>query len=342
MTYSIKNNEKIRLLGRHDPAAAVFSAYWTGSGIEINIRCRRLEIEVDRPQEPGTMWLMTTVDGAPVTRFPLENGKRWYTVLDSMDEGVSHTVCILRDTQPYGDEMKKPLKMLNIRTDGELLPLTEKPLVIEFVGDSITTGEGIIGPKSGMEWKPVWFSSCSYSQMVCDRLNACRRIVSQSGWGVYMSWDENKECVLPLVYEKLCGFSDNSAAYDFASLPADVVVINLGTNDANAVKLCKTENEVLARRRSIGRAAEKFIKQVRRLNPDAYILWVYGMCETSIKQTLKSAVKRINQQGDERVGYLLLPTCTDNELGSRCHPGVLNHRKAAEAIADHLKTALNL
>lgn len=342
MIHNICNSANVRLLGRRDPSAADFFAYWTGSGIEVNIKCRRLEIELDRPYESGTMWLLTTVDGAPVTRFPLENGRRWYTVLDGMDESVLHTVCIVRDTQPYGDEMKMPLKMLNIRTDGELLPLSARPLTIEFVGDSLTTGEGIVGPKSAMEWKSVWFSSYNYSQIVCDMLNANRRVVSQSGWGAYISWDGNKKCAIPRIYNKLCGFSDNSAEYDFRCQPADAVVINLGTNDASAINLCKTDNEVLARRRSVGRAAEKFIKQVRELNPDAYILWAYGMCSPAITQTFKSAVKRVNRQGDGRVGFVALPPCTDEDLGSRWHPGVNNHRKAAEAIAEHLKTALNL
>lgn len=338
--YNIKDHENIRLLGRHDPSCEVFRAHWTGSGIEVKIRCRSLEIDLDKAEELGTAWIIVLADGAPVARFPVSNGRKWYTVLEGMDAGVEHTVSILRDTQPCVGDLEKPVAMISLRTDGDLLPLDPKPLTIEFVGDSITTGEGIVGPRSAQEWKTVWFSSYNYARMASDRLNAKCRIVSQSGWGVYSSWDGNKDCVIPRIYDEICGAGDCKAPYDFEYQPADIVVINLGTNDGNYLNTCKTPEEKQAAIEEISKAAENFVYHVREKNPDAYILWAYGMCGLFMDRVLHKAVQCVIDSGDKKVGYISLPPNTDEETGSRSHPGIKNHCRAAEAIAEYIEKIL--
>ena len=74
---------------------------------------------------------------------------------------------------------------------GDFLPLPEPAYRLEFVGDSITSGEGAIGAAGEEDWVSPFFSAVNhYAQMTADALGAEWRIVSQSGWGLLSSWDK--------------------------------------------------------------------------------------------------------------------------------------------------------
>lgn len=117
------------------------------------------------------------------------------------------------------------------------------------------------------------------------------------------------------------------------------VVINVGTNDAAALSRAQgAQREEAAA--AIRKAAADFLRQVRRRNPGAYILWAYGMCGGDIAPLLRGAVREVRREGDRRVGYVQLPLCPEKGLGSRAHPGRDNHRSAARAVVRNLKKAL--
>lgn len=338
----IRQAEHVRLLGRFDPQQPVFPMFWTGSGFELSLRCTTLEIEIEAGYALQCPWLGVMVDGAPVARFALERGRRFYTLLAGMDETVAHTVTVVRDTQPVQEDGELFVHAHRLRTDGELLPLPDRALTIEFIGDSLTSGEGLTGPRSAMEWRTVWLSGMeSYAMEVCRAMNAQGRWISQSGWGAYWSWDGNRDNRLPRIYDSVCAVErGGEAPYDFAANPVDAVVINVGTNDASA--LSRTEGaQREAAAAAIETAAADFLLQVRAKNPEAYILWAYGMCGGDIAPLLRAAVRRVRRAGDRRVGFVQLPACPESGLGSRAHPGRENHRRAARTIVLALKQALD-
>ena len=63
---------------------------------------------------------------------------------------MAHTVTVVRDTQPVQEDGELFVHAHRLRTDGELLPLPDRALTIEFIGDSLTSGEGLTGPRSAM------------------------------------------------------------------------------------------------------------------------------------------------------------------------------------------------
>ena len=338
---NLRQTEHVRLPGRFDPQQSAFPMYWTGSGVEINLRCGTLQVEIEADDVLQCLWLGMMVDGAPVARFPLERGKRFYTLLAGMDDTVAHTVTLLHDTQPVAEDTRLHVTAHRLRTDGELLPLPERPLAMEFVGDSLTSGEGLTGPHSAMEWRTVWLSGMeSWAMEVCRSMNARGRWLSQSGWGVYWGWDGNRENRIPRIYDAVCAVErGGDTPYAFAANPVDAVVINLGTNDATALaRLAGAEREQAAS--AIQAAAADFLRQVRRRNPGAYILWAYGMGGDDIAPLLRGAVRTLRQEGDRRVGYVHLPPCPAQGLGSRAHPGRENYRRAAQAVIHRLHQAL--
>ena len=338
----IRQVEPARLLGRFDPRQPGLAMHWTGSGVELRIRCTTLDMELESDYAMQSAWLGVMVDGAPVARFALARGRRFYTLLAGMDGTVAHTVTIVRDTQPVLEDERLFVRAYRIRSDGELLEPERRALSIEFIGNSLTSGEGLIGPRDAMEWRTIWLSGMeSFAMEVCRRMNAQGRWLSQSGWGAYWSWDGNRENRLPRIYDAVCAVErGGEAPYDFEQNPVDAVVLNVGTNDASALsRLEGGERERAAA--AIRAAAVDFLRQIRRRNPEAVILWAYGMCGGDIAPLLRSAVQEVRHSGDRRVGYVQLPPCPEKGLGSRAHPGRGNHISAALAVTRRLKQALS-
>ncbi|MBR6897007.1 MAG: hypothetical protein IKN24_02440, partial [Lachnospiraceae bacterium] len=84
-----------------------------------------------------------------------------------------------------------------------------------------------------------------------------------------------------------------------------------------------------------------FLAHLRYHNPDSYLLWTYGMLGSFMEEPIKRAVEEYSADtGDKKVSYMSLTEAKDESVGSRCHPGVLCHEKAAQDIADRINEIL--
>lgn len=327
----------LRVLGRTDEQGGALRLRWAMSGAQVRIRCAQLYVELEAEYEQQAIWAAVLVDGAPVSRFALTPGRRWYAALLGMDADVAHTVSIVRETQPVDAEPRARLLLHALRSDGELLPLPEPGLTVEFIGDSLTSGEGLAGAVGTMEWRTAFLSaSRTYAQTLLGILGAQGRWVSMCGWGVTYAWDGNRAHSVPGIYTQLCGpEADGGAPYGFDANPAGLVIVNLGTNDAGAIRSAP-EAERPALREEVGRDAAAFLRLIRAKNPGAYILWAYGMCHHELEDELRRAVQTVRDEGDARVGYASLTACARDELAAREHPGPAAHARAAREIARYL------
>ena len=127
--------------------------------------------------------------------------------------------------------------------------------------------------------------------------------------------------------------------WDFAANPVDIVVINLGTNDASAFASMNPEERPVAEKELCFRAVE-LMETVRARYPKAFILWTYGLCGKQVEPILQDAVKERQSAGDMNVRYLSLTPAASN--GSRMHPSREAHKTAAHEIVEALKEALSL
>lgn len=319
-------------LGRLNPDEPSFTLWWSGSGFRTRLECRRLEVEVDCPDNEQACWLAVIVDDAPVARFPMRPGAHRYAILEGMEWGIAHEVSVIRDTQPHDSDGGVPV-LTAVWTDGVPQRPAEKPRLIEFIGDSLTVGEGMMGSKDAMEWRMTWISTThAFPGLVCASLNAERRLVALGGWGVWRAWDGDPANNMARIYRQLCGVvPGGNACYNFeAQRPADAVVINLGTNDQSAVERLLPEDQPAARE-AITLAAEALMALVRETAPEALIVWAYGLCGTALTEPIIRAVEARRLAGDERVRFLPLTDCA-GDFGSRQHPGRASHARAAREI----------
>ena len=326
-------------LGRHDPKEERTNLWWSGSGVRVCLACKTLEADITSTARDHAPWMGVLMDGAPVARFPLLPGAHRYLLLAGLDGDFSHEVSIIRDSQPSYDE-DGPVYIDAVYTDGEPERPAERPLLIEFIGDSLTVGEGCLGPESAEEWRMVWISHMpAFPTLVSEKLNAEKRVIALGGWGAARSWDNQPESRIGRIYDQLCAITPGGdVPADFTERPADAAVINLGTNDASALSRM-TDAERPAAEEELRVRAGELMQMIRARYPKAFILWAYGLCGKQMEPILQSAVRDRKNAGDLNVRYLSLTPAASN--GSRMHPSREAHQKAAEEIAEALRNMLH-
>ena len=339
------NTEGVRWLGRLDQAQSPVALDWTGAGLEFRFRGAGCWAELEAPALAPLFWVIVLADGCPVARFPVEPGCRFYPLLPGMEADKARTVTLLKETQCMPDIPEATLLVRSLRLEGNLEPLPDYACRIEFIGDSLTSGEGSLAPRDNEEWVTPWFSAvANYSFHACQLLHAERRVLSQSGWGACWSWEHNPAGNLTDGYERIVGALQGPAAeargcckpYDFAAWPADLVCIRLGTNDAGGIKM---RDSLEQDGEAVVEGCLRLIRKVRQNNPAAKIVWILPATD-SYPQLPAEAVHRAQAQGIENLSAFTLPDYTPADFGARAHPNAAWNYKAGRLLADYLRTLL--
>lgn len=360
-TYIPMEEENIRILGRAK-AANPLPLFWTGSGVGLAVDGSELYFDFDTDYDIHDQWIRIEINGYPMLRTSLPKGRSTVCAFHGLIPEEIKTVKLIKEVQPMRIDRANSLELLAVRTDGRLYPMKEKSCKIEFIGDSITSGEGMAGTTDMHVWTSMIFSTLGhYAFEVGNALDAEVRILSQSGWGVCSSWDNDPKRAMPLYYEQVCGVllgekNERLGAYetyDFNSWKPDYIVVNLGSNDGYAFdnKAWVDENGVVyqQKRNADGslekestdrfeRAVYDFIVKLRKCNPDSRIIWAYGMLGRIMQPYIENAVSRyLADTGDKKVSFLLLPDLEDGWIGANNHPNALSHGAAAGTIIDAIK-----
>ena len=335
----------IRLMGRMDPAQDPLAMDWTGSGIEFRFRGTDAWAKLEAPAAAPIMWMIVLADGQPVTRFPVEPGIRMYPLLLGLEAEQERTVTLMKETQCMPDSPASTVLLHSLRIDGELTELPKRDLKIEFIGDSLTSGEGALAARDNMEWVTPWFTARgNYSWYACEALNAERSILSQSGWGVCWDWQHTEANNLYEAYEYTAGVLHGSEAeargcrklWDFSSWQPDIVCIRLLTNDNNGMN----EKQSFEKdRETVIRGAADMIRKVRKYNPGAKIVWILPGTDCH-PELAAEAVKQVQAEGMKDVCSFVLPDYGPEDMGARWHPNAEYNRRAGKLLGEFLKQCI--
>ncbi|MGN0478122.1 MAG: SGNH/GDSL hydrolase family protein [Hominenteromicrobium sp.] len=349
--------------GRTNGETEPLTLFWTASGLEVNVRAAELWVELQAGWSLHEPWYSFEVNGVFFSRRMAKQGTERVCIFRGMNPDTVKNVRIIKDTQAMNADPESVLQICALETDGAFEPVEPRALKLEFIGDSITSGEGDIGAKAEEDWISMFFSAQNnYAVMTGRALNADIRVISQSGWGIGCAWDNNPHGALPPVYEEVCGLlsgAKNEAlgahrANDFAAWQPDYVFINLGTNDCGSFNQPawrdeKTGETFQNRREPDGSfcaadlerlqgKATAFLRTLRRCNPKAELVWIYGMLGLELAPALEAAVARYKAEtGDAHAAFLALTDDLPNR-GCRNHPGVGAHRTASEELTAYIRT----
>lgn len=363
--YGISEISKINIYGRVGIQTDSLPLLFNGSGVEVVTTGSELWIDVETDCGYFEPWVVYEINGAFMGRMMLLPGEHSICLYRSMEPSTPKCVRFYRDTPAMNDDPDIKVLVKGFKTDGEFKDVPRRPYKIEFIGDSITSGEGTYGAHDDMDWLPMYMSaSINYATMTAKELNADYHLLSQGGWGVYCGWDNDIRHNIPSMYEKLCGFSrgpkfeaiETQQPYSFEWQP-DAIVVNLGTNDDTAFHqppfvdpdtkniYCQRTNadgsynrEDLAK---VQKAVVDFLYMLRKHNPNAHIVWVYGMLGYSLNLEIMEAIAKYRaESNDSNVSFLNLPNTQEDGFGSHMHPGLKSHEIASKVLTDYLKGVL--
>lgn len=344
--YATEDN--VRYIGRNYFADNVTWLVQSGSAVEFTVNAKSAEV---------TIFGDGNIESAPDYR------PRYAVIVDDeiiLDETMSEES---KTIQLFSGETAKTAKVkiihlseanngtigvseikVNSNAAVPVAPTMPKELQIEFIGDSITCAYGVEGASSGEPFKTTTENFMkSYAYLTAEKLGADYSAVCYSGHGIisgYTSGDKNTDSLVPPYYEMIGKSSDYAKPWDFSKRKNDVVVINLGTNDATYI-----DKDFDTRSPEFVESYEDFLEMVRKNNPDAYIICTLGtMGCTAEYPLIEEAVANFKaNSGDERVMCYLSATQTAADgYGSDWHPTAVTQQKSAYVLADKICQVLGI
>ncbi|GAB2685032.1 SGNH/GDSL hydrolase family protein [Mucilaginibacter koreensis] len=330
------NNSKIYYQGRinrADTSACAF--YWPGTSATVSFSGTGISAVLE--DEKGLNYYNVIIDNRPPVKIKMNAGKQTYNLAENLPAG-KHTLQLFKRTEWeegttrfYGFQLAGKSKLLNAPTSPKRK--------IEFYGNSITSGYAIEdsiltdGDSPEGQYKNNYLS---YAALTARYFNAEYRCTSKSGIGVLVSWFP---LIMPEMYDRL-NPNDKDSRYDFSTYQPQVVVINLGQNDASIIGNPNLE-QFKARfgtqkpdAATIIKAYQNFYGAIRSKYPSATIICALGSM---------SAV----QPGSPWPGYVAqavanlhdrkMLTFLFSPVKGYAHPRVADDRKMADELIAFIK-----
>ena len=234
-----------------------------------------------------------------------------------------HTVRLLKLTEATVG-MPLLLKAITLEGSGMWLPPPKLPSRrIEFIGDSITCGFGTLSDKPSDPFTTETEDPTkTYACRIARYFHADARFISMSGRGLL------RDCA-GAAFRPVPEWVDFTAfchpePWDYTRWQADIVVINVGTNDvAGGTPGLEFEE-----------AAKSFLKRIRDHYPKAWLLWVHGMMNTEMTEPIRRAVDAVRSEGDSRAACFFTQPVRlhPEEMGACGHPNACGHARFAREL----------
>jgi len=291
------------------------------------------------------------LDGERVIDTLITSKNNTFEVLaDNGQESAWHTVSVIKLSEL--NQSSCAITGITTKSEGDIRPTQNKDLYIEFIGDSITCGYGVLGksPEEPFltETEDVMLT---YAGVCAGELDADFSCVANSGFGVYSGSCDGNEMnltdLIPPIYDKLAinasqYESDNEETNVYnRTRPFDVCVINLGTNDGTYTHPWDSNRVAVEDRVSeFVNAYKEFLGHVREMNPDAKIVCTLGLMDDALCTTVEKAVEEYqNATGDTEVYYTKLPASPT--YGSGYHPSKAGHEAGGKHLASFIDSILD-
>ncbi|MBE6758173.1 MAG: hypothetical protein E7552_06475, partial [Ruminococcaceae bacterium] len=317
--------------------------FWTNSGFTFRFygTAASVKLSATTVAAGDRGYLNVYVDGAlmPTETVCVTASDVWYDLVSDLPLG-EHTVEVRkRNEATYSASATVTVKNLKV-VGGPLFTAPAKAeRKIEFIGDSITSGFGnLVEDGSGDYTTDTVEGTMTWAALAAKQLGADVQTISRSGIGFCRNTvihNDINSSIYPYYTQTaaLPGTTVDGTAWDFESDPSDVVVINLGTNDQGGTVDGVTVSDAFMTSEAVA-----LLTLVREKNPDAVIIWTYGLMGNPRQAALQAAVAQRNAAGDDKVYYIPLAAFSAGSegTGTHGHPSVQAHINRSQVIADFI------
>jgi len=324
----------VRINGRFAKEAGIARASFSGVEFIIAFEGTEASILLKSPSNVFSVIL----DGKQMPPLDLSaNASQKHLIAKNLEKGI-HIISVAKRTESrQGDALFKGFEIKGVPKK-EALPQKPK-LKIEFLGNSITAGYGVLDSVKEHSYSPITqdvFSS--YAGVAAKELNAEMRTVAFSGKGILRNnSDSGDPRTLPEFFPYIS--VNAKIPWDFSWQP-DIAVIELGTNDfaLNAPDSAGFVNSMV-----------KFAKQVREKYPDAQIIitdgpmlndfWPKGVPSLTLcKKFLDASKNELAKQGISVHRFSLSRQDGSLGYGADWHPSKRQAEKNGKELAEFIKS----
>lgn len=348
----VMNEENVKPLGRTYLSDNILWLALSGTGVEFTYTGKKLDITIagDNTAITGSAdnraRVAVYVDGERVGDKMIDAEEVVFNAFESEEEKTVNVKIIKLSECAMSCCGIKPI----VIAEGEsIVPAEKKAHSIEFIGDSITCGYGVDD-----EVKEHPFSTTTedvtkaYAYKTAQKLDADYSMFSVSGYGIISGYTNGDTPVsqqtipqyygsLGFSYSGFAGTSPQSLDWDFDAYQPEVIVINLGTNDASYTG-SKSD-----RQNEYRDAYVEFLKTVRENNPDAEIFCTLGIMDNRLVTSMMYAAKLYTEEtGDERIHIVQFDVQNGNVDGYAAdwHPTEATHEKASDKLVEEIKNVM--
>jgi len=280
------------------------------------------------------------VDGERTHNILMQNPEEEILVYEN--KSGSHEIKIVKLSESTSSSFG--IKTISVDDGKSVSPSESKKLKIEFVGDSITCGYGVDDEDRNHHFSTTTEDATkTYAYKTAAALDADYSFVSCSGWGIISGYSGDgrikSQQTMKMAYDKTgftyTGFGKKAfmgqrLPWDFSQYQPDIVVINLGTNDASYTKRdaekCKAYEEGYI----------DFLKLIRTNNPNSKIVCTLGLMGSDLYMNIQNAVKAYSAEtGDTKVSCVKLPQTPT--YAADWHPTEKGHENGANVLTSALQ-----
>jgi lysophospholipase L1-like esterase len=329
----------VHLVGRFDTRDGAGPKFaWPGSALEVSFGGTGIDILL---RAWGSNFFAVVVDNGHPHLLSTIDGTHEYALASDLHHGT-HRVVLTKRTEAFVGAVQ----YLGVMPRGGTL-VRSAPLNptrrIEFIGDSIACGYGILGADATCPFSPeTEDESLGFAALAATAVGAEARVIAYSGKGMYRDCRGRTADQMPVLFRRTLP-DDPTSTWEFADGEPSVVVVELGTNDYSLGDPGS----------AFERAYATFLRDLRRYYPTAPVICTLGpMLSDSNRDGVRrrsaataailEAVDERRVAGDARVSFLAV----DEEparAGRGCddHPDAEAHRVFAATLADTLRRVVD-
>lgn len=334
--------------------------WFCGSALAVRIRAfssteqeGNLSAEVAVGRETWPWAAVFADDGeVPVRYFEADRREAVYPLLTFAEE-QAHIVTIRKITE----NAKGKICLTEFITDGEILAPDEETengtgkrkdtLQIEFIGDSITCGFGnMVNDTDRMFYSADENGWMAHPAVAARKLQADFSVIACSGIAVTEGIGKFTYALPPMKHyypyrdrmaQELEGAVEEPVLWDFQEHIPDVIVLNLGTNDASVIDF---NGDTKAGVEKFEKDYFEFLQLLRSYNGSTpWIVCALGSLDYFLYDSIQRVVEKFEREyNDGRISCFKYGRVRVNDgLGACRHPYVTTQVRMGEELAEYIR-----